>query len=108
MPGHDLNPDGTDTDTSRHIDAGARAVMGVTSYGTAKFIPGTDLKNALDSWAEILPRICSYFHKVVGHGALPEISVNSSVNISPIMREFHNLHLPSYLASFIFSLYSSL
>ena len=49
MPGHDLNPDGTDT--RRYMDAGARAVMGVTHSGTAKFIPGTDLGNALDELA---------------------------------------------------------
>ena len=28
MPGHDLNP--SNADTRRHIDAGARAVLGVT------------------------------------------------------------------------------
>jgi molybdopterin synthase catalytic subunit len=49
MPSHDLNPDGTDT--RRYMDAGARAVMGVTHSGTAKFIPGTDLGNALDELA---------------------------------------------------------
>ncbi|NOR60424.1 MAG: molybdopterin synthase [Methanosarcinales archaeon] len=49
MPAHDLNPDGTDT--RRHMDAGARAVLGVTHSGTAKFIPGTDLGNALDELA---------------------------------------------------------
>ena len=49
MPGHDLNPDGTDT--RRYMDAGARAVMGVTHSGTAKFILGTDLGNALDELA---------------------------------------------------------
>ena len=49
MPAHDLNPDGTDT--QRHIDAGARAVLGVTHSGTAKFIPDTDLENALDELA---------------------------------------------------------
>ena len=49
MPGHDLNPDGTDT--RRYMDAGARAVLGVTHSGTAKFIPGTDLGNALDELA---------------------------------------------------------
>jgi molybdopterin synthase catalytic subunit len=49
MPGHDLNPDGTDT--RRYMDAGARAVMGVSHSGTAKFIPGTDLGNALDELA---------------------------------------------------------
>ena len=49
MPAHDLNPDGTDT--RRHMDAGARAVLGVTHSGTAKFIPYTDLENALDELA---------------------------------------------------------
>ena len=49
MPGHDLNPDGTDT--RRYMNAGARAVLGVTSNGSAKFIPGTDLGNALDELA---------------------------------------------------------
>jgi len=49
MPGHDLNPDGTDT--RRYMNAGARAVLGVTSCGSAKFIPGTDLGNALDELA---------------------------------------------------------
>lgn len=49
MPGHDLNPDGTDT--RQHMDAGARVVLGVTHSGTAKFIPGTDLGNALDELA---------------------------------------------------------
>ncbi|MBA1341152.1 MAG: putative molybdopterin synthase [ANME-2 cluster archaeon] len=49
MPGHDLNPYGTDT--GKYMNAGAMAVLGVTSYGSAKFIPGTDLENALDELA---------------------------------------------------------
>jgi molybdopterin synthase catalytic subunit len=49
MPDHNLNPG--DTDTRRHMDAGARAVLGVASSGTAKFISETDLANALDELA---------------------------------------------------------
>jgi molybdopterin synthase catalytic subunit len=49
IPYHNLNPGGTDT--GRHMDAGARAVMGVTPNGSSKFIPGTDLDNALDELA---------------------------------------------------------
>lgn len=49
MPGHDLNPDGTDT--GRYMNAGARAVLGVTSSGTAKYYPETDIGNALDELA---------------------------------------------------------
>ncbi len=49
MPGHDLNPDGTDT--GRYMNAGARAVLGVTSSATAKYYPGTDIGNALDELA---------------------------------------------------------
>ena len=49
MPGHDLNPDGTDT--GKYMNAGAMVVLGVTSYGSAKFIPETDLENALDELA---------------------------------------------------------
>ncbi len=49
MPGHDLNPDGTDT--GKYMNAGAMVVLGVTTSGTAKFIPGTELGNALDELA---------------------------------------------------------
>jgi molybdopterin synthase catalytic subunit len=49
MPDHNLNPGGTDT--RRHMDAGARAVMGVTPTVSAKFITETDLENALDELA---------------------------------------------------------
>jgi molybdopterin synthase catalytic subunit len=49
IPDYNLNPGGTDT--RRHMDAGARAVMGVTPTVSAKFITETDLEKALDELA---------------------------------------------------------
>ena len=46
---YELNPE--NTDTRRHVDAGASVVVGVTPSGSAKFTPSTSLDNALDELA---------------------------------------------------------
>lgn len=50
MHGHELNPE--DTDTRRHVDAGAAVVVGVTPSGTVKFTSRLGLGPALNELAD--------------------------------------------------------